>query len=106
MRADMDTEIAVSNSRSKYKADKKISIALMASFVILTIQYFILIYFNLIGSSIASSIQLLSKGLVGLAYIYALPEVIKRSKTKLIIVYFIAIFIFVFNYAFFTNNRI
>lgn len=101
----MGIEIDKKNKRSKDKADKKISIALMSSFVILTIQYFVLIYFNLVGSSTASLVQMVSKALVGIAFLYAIPVVINRSKTKLIGVYFITIFIFVLNYTFFTNNR-
>nr|WP_312579452.1 O-antigen ligase family protein [Sedimentibacter sp.] len=85
--------------------DRKISIALMASFVILTIQYLVLIYFNLIATSIGSSIQLLSKGLVGLIYIYALPTALKRSLNKFLKVYLIAVFIFLLHYLIFPENR-
>ena len=69
--------------------DKKISIALMSYFVVLTIQYLILIYFNLIETNTGSYIQLLSKSLVGLTFIYALPAVLRRSKIKFLIVYFV-----------------
>ena len=85
--------------------DKKISIALMSSFVVLTIQYLILIYFNLIETNTGSYIQLLSKGLVGLTFIYALPAVLRRSKIKYIGVYFVAMFIFLMHYAIFPENR-
>lgn len=89
-----------------HRDDRKISIAIMASFVILTIQYFILIYFNLMSTSIGSSVQLLSKALVGLAYLYALPSVLKRSKIKFIGVYGIAVFVFLLHYAIFPENRV
>lgn len=85
--------------------DKKISMALMSSFVVLTIQYFILIHFNLIETNTGSYIQLLSKGLVGLTFIYALPAVLRRSKIKFIGVYFVALFIFLLHYAIFPENR-
>jgi hypothetical protein len=85
--------------------DKKISIALMSSFVVLTIQYLILIYFNLIETNTGSYIQLLSKGLVGLTFIYALPAVLRRSKIKFIGVYFFALFVFLLHYAIFPENR-
>jgi hypothetical protein len=86
--------------------DKKISIALMSSFVVLTIQYFILIYFNLVETNTGSYIRLLSKGLVGLTFIYALPAVLRRSKIKFIGVYFVAMFIFLMHYVIFPENRI
>lgn len=85
--------------------DKKISIALMSSFVVLTIQYLILIYFNLIETNTGSYIQLLSKSLVGLTFIYALPAVLRRSKIKFLIVYFVSIFIFLLQYVIFPENR-
>ena len=85
--------------------DKKISIALMSSFVVLTIQYLILIYFNLIETNTGSYIQLLSKGVVGLTFIYALPAVLRRSKIKFIVVYFVSMFIFLMHYAIFPENR-
>jgi len=85
--------------------DKKISIALMSSFVVLTIQYLILIYYNLIETNTGSYIQLLSKGLVGLTFIYALPAVLRRSKIKFLIVYFVSIFIFLLQYVIFPENR-
>lgn len=86
--------------------DKKISIAIMSSFVILTIQFLILIYFNLTGTDTAHAIQLTSKGLVGLFYLLALPTVLKRNKIKFIGVYFIAIFVFILNYVLFNENWI
>lgn len=86
--------------------DKKISIAIMSSFGILTIQYLILIYFNLIDTNIGQVIQLTSKGLVGFLYLLALPTVLKRNKIKFIGIYFVAIFVFIFNYALFNENWI
>ena len=85
--------------------DKKISIALMASFVILTIQYFVLIFFAFIGTPIGAAIQLLSKGLVGSTFVYALVPVLKRNRIRFIAVYFIAIFIFLLHYIIFPENK-
>ena len=85
--------------------DKKISIALMSSFVVLTIQYLVLIYFSLIETNIGYKVQLLSKAIVGLIYIYALPAVLRRSKIKFIKAYFFALFIFLLHYAVFPENR-
>lgn len=86
--------------------DQKISIAIMASFIVLTIQYFLLIYFNLIGTGIGSGIQLFSKIMVGVLFLYALPAVLKRSLGKFIGVYFVAILIFLINYLFFPQNHL
>jgi len=86
--------------------DQKISIAIMAPFIVLTIQYFLLIYFDLNGTSNGARVQMLSKIVVGLLFLYALPAVLKRSFGKFIGVYFIAILIFLFNYLFFPNNHV
>lgn len=86
--------------------DKKISIALMSSFVILAIQYLVLIIFKLIGTSTGYIIQLTSKGLVGVFYILALPAVLKRNKIKFMGIYFTAIFVFMFHYMVFAENQI
>lgn len=88
------------------KEDKKISIAIMSSFAILTIQYFMLIFFDLIGTSTGEMVQLISKGIVGLFYLVALPIVLKRNWFKFIGIYFIAMFIFIFNYSVFNENWI
>ncbi|MBU8906551.1 O-antigen ligase family protein [Desertibacillus haloalkaliphilus] len=94
------------NEHIEQSGDQKISIALITSFVILTIQFFILVYFELMGTSDASRIQLVSKILVGIAFVYALPSVLKRSKVKFIVIYLIAIFIFLINYSIFPENRL
>lgn len=85
--------------------DKKISIALMSSYVILTIQYVILVYFNLLNTSTASIIQFVSLILVGIAFLYALPTVVKRNKIILLMTYFIISFIFIINFSFYPENR-
>ena len=97
---------SASQDLKSHRDDRKISIAIMASFVILTIQYFILIYFNLLESGAGSRIQLISKGLVGLAFLYALPPVLKRSKVKAIGIYGISISVFLLHYAIFPENRV
>lgn len=90
----------------KYNEDKRISIALMASSVILSIQYFLLIYFNLLESGVGSRIQLISKALVGLAFLYAFKPVFKRSKIKAIGIYSLGIFVFLLHYTIFPENRV
>jgi hypothetical protein len=86
--------------------DKKISIAIMSSFVILTIQYFFYISFDLIGTDNVSSILLISKVSVGLIFMYTLPVVFKRTKIKLLVVYFFSIFIVVVNFILFPENKL
>lgn len=85
--------------------DQKISMALMASFVVLSFQYLILICFNILGSGSASLVQIISKAMVALVFLYALPAVIKRNIFKGIIIYLIALLIFVLNYVFFPENQ-
>ncbi|MBU5294113.1 O-antigen ligase family protein [Anaerosalibacter bizertensis] len=101
----MDQEMT-QNVNQNIIEDKKISIALMSYFAILTVQYFILGYFNLRKTSYAGNIQLLSKIIVGIFYLIALPIVLKRNKREFISVYIVSILIFLFNYMFFIDNRI
>jgi hypothetical protein len=84
--------------------DKIISIAIMSSFVVLTLQYLILVYFNLLDTPSGSMVQLTSKVLVGFFYLIALPAVLRRSKIKLLTAYCVSIFIFGLNYLFFDEN--
>jgi hypothetical protein len=92
------------NNDKNILEDKKISIAIMSSFAILTIQYLILIAFELINTTVGNNIQLISKVIVGILYFMALPTVWKRNKIKFIGVYFISIFIFLLNYLLFQEN--
>lgn len=94
------------NLKLNISADKKISMALMASFVILTLQYFILIYFNLLDTSMANIVQLLSKVVVGIIFISVFPLVFKRCRIEFITIYYIALLIFLLNYLIFFDNRI
>lgn len=88
------------------KSDEVISIALMAPFIVLSVQYFILIYFNLIDQNSAAFIQLGSKILVGLIFLYALPVVLKRSMLKSILIFLTAVLVFILNYVLFPVNQI
>lgn len=53
----LENKKSIKQRNEDFKDDKKICIALMASFVVLTIQYFVLIYFDLIGSSMDLGVQ-------------------------------------------------
>jgi hypothetical protein len=110
-------ELPISKSCKEYKEktmirmvtkseaeDIKISIAIMSSFVILTFQYLILLYFDLMGTRVGQGIQLISKGVVGFLYLQALPIVLRRNKSKVIVSYFIAIFFVFINYALYREN--
>ncbi|WP_373598215.1 O-antigen ligase family protein [Paraclostridium bifermentans] len=92
------------NKLENINMDKRISIAISSIFITLMGQYFVLIVFNLLDSSKGSIVQLTSKMLVALAFCYALPSVLKKSKLKFIILYFISIFIILVNMLLFSEN--
>lgn len=100
------TRAKTNNKKISQSDDKKISRALMASYVVLTIQYFILISFNLMDTESGARVQLLSKLLVGLFFLHALPVVMKKGKIMLIGVYSFSIFLFVLHFWFFSESRI
>lgn len=79
--------------------------ALMGPYVVLTVQYLILMSMNLIGTSVERNIQLLSKILVAMLFARALPVVVERSKARLIITYFVWAFTFLLHYLMFPENR-
>lgn len=84
--------------------DKKISWVLMAPFIILTAQYFFLLLNDMLGLFNILTVQLVSKVLVGILFIYAMPVVIKRRIVTFIMVYLMAIFIFLSHYVIFPEN--
>lgn len=86
------------------KEDKRISIAIMSSFAILTIQYLILYYFNLMGSALGNTVQLASKILVGFLFLLGLPAVLRRNWILFIGTYVFFVGIFLYNYLFFGQN--
>ena len=85
--------------------DKKLSMALVSTFVILTFQYFILITLDLIETPSAARVQLISKLLVAMVFVYAFPVIWKRSKIKLLGTYYLWSFIFLLHYLIFPGNR-
>lgn len=93
------------NFKIEMSDDRKISIALLSTIVVLSIQYFVLVIFHLLNSSVLSRIQLMSKAVVGIMFLYALPVVIKKSKLKLIVVYSISILIFIIHFILFPQNQ-
>ena len=101
----MDAAMSTHEENINIKADKKICLALMMSFIVLTLQYVVLIAFNLIDTDIGSSIQLTSKVFVGAAFLYAFPSVFRRNGIKMIAAYSITIAVFFMQYLMFTENR-
>lgn len=99
-------QTSLQNIKDSVSGDIKISIAIMSSFAILTIQYLILTYFNLLGTGFAGKVRMLSKIIVGFLYILAFPTVIKRNKNMFFWGYTISFIIFLLNYIFFIENRI
>lgn len=86
------------------KEDRRISLAIMSTFAVLTIQYLILFYFRISNSHLGGYIQLLSKGLAGLLYLIALSTVIKRHWLMLAGTYVLVVCIFLYNYFIFPQN--
>lgn len=86
------------------RGDKRISIAIMSSFAILTIQYLILYYFNLTGSTLENIVQISSKIIVGFLFLLGLPSVLRRNWVLFIVTYTISIGIFLYNYLIFSQN--
>ena len=94
------------NKYIKHTDDAKISIALMSIYVVLTVQYFVLITLRLTGTVMGSKVQLLSKVLVGIIFLYTLPTVLKKNKKSFMGIYFIVVFIFALHYLIFPDNRL
>lgn len=86
------------------KGDRHISMAIMSSFAVLTIEYFILYFFNIAESSTGAQVQVLSKAIVGVFFILALPIITKRSLLIFVSTYTISVFIFLINYLMFPQN--
>lgn len=91
--------------KNKRNEDEKISIAIMASFVILTLQYLILVSFNIMEGPRMEVVQNVSKLLVGLVFLYSFPIVFRRSKATIVVTYLIAIFIIILHYLLFPDNQ-
>ena len=77
--------------------DRRVSIALMAPSVALAFQHFVLYSFNLFGTPLGATVQLI--------FGYAAPVVWKRNKTRFLAVYFAGLSVFTFHYLVFPGNR-
>lgn len=96
--------LLIKNLRKEISDDKRISIAIMSSFIVLIAQYLILYYFNIDNTRMGEIIRLLSKITVGLFFVYSFPIVFKRNGILFILVYCVSIAIFSINYLFFKQN--
>lgn len=85
--------------------DKRISLALASSFFILTTQFFILSYFQLFESEMANLVQLISKVVVGLFFLFTILPIIKRNSKVLVVSYSVSLFVFLSHYLLFPVNR-
>ncbi|MBU3220656.1 O-antigen ligase family protein [Clostridium algidicarnis] len=88
----------------KNLTDKILSISVMFPITILSIQYLILNYFNILGSNNGSIVQQISKSIVGLLFLVTLPKMLKRNWILFLFTYVTAIGLFLFNYIFFNQN--
>lgn len=86
--------------------NRRISNAVVAPLVILTFQFFVLTAFSLIEGSVAQVIQLGSKLMVGLVFVYSFPIIWRNSKSKLFGTYLLVSIVFLFHYLVFPANRI
>lgn len=86
------------------KADKRIGFAIMTPHVVLTIQFFLINYVGIADSPLLGKVQLLSKGVVAVVMMTAFLPVIKRTAKKWVVVYSIALFLFLINYLLFPQN--
>ena len=69
-----------------------ISRAVVAPMVILTFQFFVLTAFSLMGGSIEQVIQIGSKLMVGLVFVYAFPVIWRNNGSKLFGTYLLTYF--------------
>lgn len=86
-------------------ADQRISIAILAPYVILMIQYFLLANMNILGTSGALRIQSFSKLFVGVSFVFALPIVYRRNFIKFVTIYLVGFIVFGLHYFIFPENQ-
>ncbi|MCP1144138.1 hypothetical protein [Lysinibacillus endophyticus] len=101
----MDGTVEKKHSVNEEIADLKISIVIISSTVVLPIQFLILFSLNLYETSIGNAIQLFSKGIVAVLFLFTLPIILKKNMMKLIVVYFLGTFIFFLQFIIFPENR-
>lgn len=85
--------------------DYRISLAILISFVVLAVQYFVLMVFNLYGTPYLFIISLVSKFVVAIVYFYGLPSVLRRLTRLHILAVLFSCLIFFISFSFFEENR-
>ncbi len=102
----IENECGRMDSEQLQLEDKRISIALMSSYVVLIVQYFILVSVDLMGTTMGRTVQLLSKIIVGTAFAYALPIALRRNKKRCIGTYLAGVSTFLVHYEKFPENHV
>lgn len=87
-------------------SDKLIILSLLSSYIILTLQYFLITTFAYSSQSLTNTIQLLSKSIVGIIYIIAIPRVLKRNGLSFFLTYSITTVFILFNLLVYPKNRV
>src|SRR5699024_1568709 len=90
----------------RYKSDVRISVEVLSPFVILLLQYIILLYFNIFNTSYGNLIHVLSKIILSLFYIIEFKDIMKRKLRSFLIIYFIVFFILLLNLLIFPENSL
>lgn len=86
------------------EANKNISLAIFSQFAILTIQYLVLGFFSIDGTTIGSLVKMISKIAVGIFFLRAFRTVLKRQLNTAVIIYSCFIVIFSLNLFIFPYN--
>ncbi len=85
---------------------QRVCTAVMAPLAILTSQYFVLLFFDILGGPMEQRVQLVSKIVVALVFLYAYPVVWRKNKVRVINIYLIFSTIFLIHYLMFPENRV
>ena len=88
------------------KGDRIICHAIFSNFVVLSIQYFVLLNFSLLNTALGAKVQLASKVIILVFFLRALPIVLKRRGKTVIIAYLIAGIVYMWNIVFFSQNTV
>lgn len=85
---------------------QRVCTAVMAPLAILTSQYFVLLFFDILGGPMEQRVQLVSKIVVALVFLYAFPVVWRKNKVRVINIYLIFSTIFLIHYLMFPEKRV
>lgn len=91
------------NTNISNLSDKKISLALSSTYAVLITQYLFFVLLEIFGKSFAL-LPYISKGIVFLFFVYALPNVLKRNFTKMLFIYILFTIVILYTIVFFPDN--